>query len=61
MSAVGLGAMPPRGALDRQLLVPLVVSGEVETPVYDIARSRAVDTTSVRAAPQRGHGAPFLP
>jgi uridine kinase len=32
-------------------LATLVQTGEVETPVYDIARSRAVDTATVLAAP----------
>jgi uridine kinase len=32
-------------------LATLVETGEVQTPVYDIAVSRAVDTTTVRAAP----------
>ena len=32
-------------------LATLVTTGEVVTPVYDIARSRAVDTTTVLAAP----------
>ena len=32
-------------------LATLVETGAVETPVYDIARSRAVDTTTVHAAP----------
>jgi uridine kinase len=32
-------------------LAALVETGEVQTPVYDIARSRAVDTTTVRVAP----------
>ena len=32
-------------------LATLVEIGEVETPVYDISRSRAVDTTTVHASP----------
>jgi uridine kinase len=32
-------------------LATLIETGEVKTPVYDIARSRAVDTTTVYAAP----------
>ena len=32
-------------------LATLVETGEVKTPVYDISRSRAVDTTTVHAAP----------
>jgi uridine kinase len=32
-------------------LTTLVETGDVETPVYDISRSRAVDTTTVHAAP----------
>ncbi|MEO6411361.1 MAG: ATP-binding protein [Pedococcus sp.] len=32
-------------------LATLVETGEVKTPVYDIARSRAVDTTTVHADP----------
>ncbi len=32
-------------------LATLVATGAVQTPVYDISRSRAVDTTTVRAAP----------
>ena len=32
-------------------LSTLVATGEVTTPVYDISLSRAVDTTTVRAAP----------
>ena len=32
-------------------LATLVETGEVQTPVYDIARSRAVDTMTVRATP----------
>ena len=34
-----------------EALTTLVDSGKVETPVYDIARSRAVDTTTVTARP----------
>ena len=34
-----------------EALSALVATGEVQTPVYDISRSRAVDTTTVRADP----------
>jgi uridine kinase len=39
------------GAAAVEALTTLVETGEVQTPVYDIARSRAVGTTTVTARP----------